>query len=40
MTNLKYQISNKPFCYSIIRNKCGTFATAPRIDGVSGRSTT
>ena len=27
------------FFYSIIRNKCGTLATAPRIDAVSGRST-
>jgi hypothetical protein len=25
--------------YSTIRNRCGTLATAPRIEAVSGRST-
>jgi hypothetical protein len=27
------------FNYSTMRNRCGTFATTPRIEALSGRST-
>src|ERR1700686_3568552 len=40
MINVKWKMGNDlSSSYSIIRIRCGTFSTAPRIDSVSGRST-